>query len=131
MLSDPCLRFLLDIRSASFRDCPCNSAAMLQMLVCRVDNGIHLFGRDVALNDLDGLACGKNVFDNNGAHEFILPPLNNVGAQHVAPLRKQQRFYFAFAITAENACGSRIAMSDNILRLSSMFAFFSAATNLL
>ena len=61
-------------------------------------------------------------------YQYYFTPLNIVGATGpVAPTKN----YFVFAMTAANACGSRIARSDNILRLSSMFAFFSAATSLL
>ena len=54
--------FLLDRSSAFFRDRPGHTAAMLQMFIRRVDNGIHFFNRDVALNDLQGLTCWKNMF---------------------------------------------------------------------
>jgi hypothetical protein len=35
---------------------------MLEMFVRRVDDGVHLFGRDVALNKLEGLPRGEDGF---------------------------------------------------------------------
>ena len=55
VLPNPGIRFFLDRWSTLFRDRPRDSTSMLEMLICRVDNRIHFFYRDVALDDLDGL----------------------------------------------------------------------------
>ena len=73
MLSNPVIRFLLNRRSAFFRNRPRDPTAMLQMFIGRVDNCIHLFRGDVALHNLNGLTSGERVFRENGIHVNIVP----------------------------------------------------------
>ncbi len=60
-------------------------------------------------------------------YQLVFYPLKVVG--HA--LGVTYIIYFVFATTAAKVCGSRMAISDNILRLSSMLAFLRAETSLL
>ena len=53
---------------AFFRDRSRNSSSVLQILIRRVDNCIHLFDCDVTLNDLNGLIRWKSLLNKNGIH---------------------------------------------------------------
>ena len=73
VLSNPGLRFLLDSWSTFLRNCPCDSTSMLEVLIRCIDDGIHFFNRDVTLNDLNGLTCGKPMLNKESVHKNILP----------------------------------------------------------
>ncbi len=70
MFVNPRIRFFLDGRPTLPRDRPCYATAMLQMFICRVDNRIHLFRGDVALNDLNGLIRRKFLLKKNSVHKL-------------------------------------------------------------
>jgi hypothetical protein len=55
MCPNPLVAFLLDSRPTAFGDRPRHAAAMLQIFIRGVDNGIHFFNRNIALHDLQGL----------------------------------------------------------------------------
>jgi len=144
MLLNPGLRFLLNGGSAFLRNCPGDPASVLEMLICRIDNRIDFFDCDIALHDLQRLTGLKVMFNQNRVHKKYFTPLKRSVRVFpgTAPQGKCAKHpdrtnsnptncYFVFAITAANVCGSRIAISDNILRLRVMFAFFNAATSLL
>ena len=59
---DPGIRFLLNGRSTLLRDRPGDAAPVLEVFVRGVDDRIHFFCRDIALHDLNGLTCGKDMF---------------------------------------------------------------------
>ena len=73
MLPNPRIRFLLDDPSTLLRDRPRHAASMLEMFIRSVDDGIHFFGCDVALYNLDCLTCGEFAFLENVIHAGILP----------------------------------------------------------
>lgn len=57
VLRDPRVALFLDYVPAASRNRPCHASAVLQMLVGRVDDGVHIFQREIALCDLKCLAC--------------------------------------------------------------------------
>ena len=57
MLLNPLIAFFLNDIPAAPYNCPCHAAAVLQMFIGRVDNGIHFISGDIAFCDLQGLAC--------------------------------------------------------------------------
>ena len=73
MLLNPLVAFFLNHIPAAPYDCPSYSAAVLQVFIGRVDDGVHFINGDVALYDLQGLACFKSSLNQNGIHRFILP----------------------------------------------------------
>src|ERR1700752_401937 len=99
---------------------------MLEMFISCIDDGTYFFRCNISLNDLNGLTSLYHAFYKGSIHANILPPL-----KILVGISSRPKNYFVFATTAANACGSRIAMSDSILRLRSIFAFFNAATSLL
>ena len=99
---------------------------MAQIFVGRIDDRIRCLRGDVALHDLDGLACGKNAFGKNVVHKVILPVKAYRDDRPVVPVCFKI-IYFAWDTIAAKALGSRTAISASILRLRPMFAFFNAA----
>src|SRR4030065_85625 len=55
--SRPRVALILDHVPTAADNGPRHAASVLQMLVGRVDDGVRVFQRDVALGDLQGLAC--------------------------------------------------------------------------
>ena len=66
--TNPGVGLFLNSRSALLRNRSRNSASMLQILIGRIDNCIHLFDGDVALDNLNNLIRWKSLLDKNGIH---------------------------------------------------------------
>src|SRR5215216_4444937 len=70
MVQNPGIRFLLDYRSALFRNRARDAAAMLEEFIRRIDNGVHFFDCDVTLNDLNGLLRWEYLLKKNRIHKM-------------------------------------------------------------
>jgi hypothetical protein len=57
MLAYPVITFLLHSRPAALGYCPRHAAAMLKMVIRRVDNRVHFVNRYITLHNLKDMAC--------------------------------------------------------------------------
>ncbi len=73
MLADPSVAFALDGFPTLTGNRPGHPAAVLELTVGGVDNRLHGFEGQVALNDFKFLSAGQSFFAQKSAHATIVP----------------------------------------------------------
>jgi hypothetical protein len=69
---DPCPAFALNNIAAPTRDCPRYATAVLQLAICRVDDGIDFFDGDITLHNLEYFMIRERVLEQNFVHTPIV-----------------------------------------------------------